>query len=537
MDNSSDAAVAKRTGKLSKGWKIAIIVILSVVVLFGAGFGIAVAVPYIEAASFDVSGTPFDSPYRLDENGWFVENIPYSEYLVYGSASAPFGTVYDIRDYGASPDADFAVNRDAINRAIEAASAAGGGTVLVDGGKYTAASVRLLSDVTLHIAQDSELCNVAFGVDGSEHPLNSFIYAEGARNIVVEGPGRISGNGATYCDPQEDSSLFYPLDTFNLKAYVLEHRKRIMPGKEHEMERDHLLAFNDCVNVVVRNVELYEAGSWTVRAENNDGLAFDRVIINNNIRVANTDGIDIVGGVNTTVTNCFIAAGDDAICIKTEDKDDSVDGVLVENCEIMSLANCFKIGTATCGEIKNVEVRDCYFFMPGIAGGYAGIAIESVDGAKVSEVSVHDIVMYHITSPLLIWLGYREDGSEMSDIEVYNITATGCDLPSAVVGCKDGGKTYTVKNVTLRNFSVSYREAEQDLRIYRGDEVYSGSMNMGGYPEITRVSHKYFINHTVSAYYDLPVYGLYAAFTENLSVENFVVRPRSVETRPHDNLG
>lgn len=537
MGNVSEKSPSTPVKKLSKGCKIAIAAVLAVVLVLGVGFGIAVAVPYIRAANFDVSGTAFDSPYRLDGKGWFIENVPYSEYLIDGAAYAePSETVYDVRDFGASPSADFSVNRDAINTAVETASAAGGGVVLVDGGKYTAASIKLLSDVTLRVAAGSELSNVCFGVDSAAHPLNSFIYAENAQNVTVEGPGRISGNGATYCEPQEDSSLFLPLDTFNLKAYVLEHRKRIMMGKEHEMERDHLLAFNDCVDVVVRNVELYEAGSWTVRAENNNGLTFERVIINNNVRVANTDGIDVVGGTDTRITDCFIAAGDDAICLKTEDADDVVDGVFVENCEVMSLANCFKVGTATCGAIRNVEVSDCYFFMPGIAGGYSGIAIESVDGASVSDIYVHDVTMYHVTSPLLVWLGYREDGSSLSNVTVANITAEGCDLPSAVVGCKDGRTTYTVKNVTLSNFAVTYREAKQDLEIYRGDDVYSGSMNMGGYPEITRVSHKYFINHTLSAYYDLPVYGLYAAYTENLTVTDFVVTPRSTETRPHDNV-
>ena len=78
----------RKRGKktLAKGWKIAIAVVVSAVLLCGAGFGIAVAVPYIEAANFDVSGTPFESPYRLDENGYFVANIPYGDYLVYDAA-------------------------------------------------------------------------------------------------------------------------------------------------------------------------------------------------------------------------------------------------------------------------------------------------------------------------------------------------------------------------------------------------------------------------------------------------------------------
>lgn len=71
---------------LAKGWKIAIAVVVSAALLCCAGFGIAVAVPYIEAANFNVSGTPFESPCRLDENGYFVANIPYGDYLVYDAA-------------------------------------------------------------------------------------------------------------------------------------------------------------------------------------------------------------------------------------------------------------------------------------------------------------------------------------------------------------------------------------------------------------------------------------------------------------------
>ena len=116
--------------------------------------------------------------------------------------------------------------------------------------------------------------------------------------------------------------------------------------------------------------------------------------------------------------------------------------------------------------VSGVTVRNCYFFMPGIAGGYAGIAIEATDGGKVSNVNVSDIYMDHVTSPLLIWLGYRKDGSALEDISVTGITSVGCDLPSAVVGYKKSGETHNVKNVTLADFDVTYREAKEDTNIY-----------------------------------------------------------------------
>ncbi len=202
----------------------------------------------------------------------------------------------------------------------------------------------------------------------------------------------------------------------------------------------------------------------------------------------------------------------------------------------MSLANCFKIGTATHNDIRNVTLKDSFFFMAGIAGGYAGIAIESTDGATVSGIKVQNIKMEHVTSPLLIWLGYRKDGAALSDVGIENIEAIGCDLPSAVVGYRNSDTTAYVRNVTLKNISVTYREAAEKLHIYRKDSAYEGKLNMGGYPEITRVSHKYLLNHELSAYYDLPVYGLYARYVDGLSVEDFSVTPRSANTRPHDNV-
>ena len=398
--------------------KITMAVVLGTVLLAGIAFGAFVAAMYIEAATFDVKGTPFESKYYMDEEGLFLANIPRDEYITDGTEYMEEGErIFDIRSYGASPEADFKTNRTAINAAITEA-------------------LRNISYET----DDRENTEHNAAADVNDATDNALIFAKNAENIVIEGPGRISGQGTTYCDPQEDSSFFYPLDTFNLKAYVLEHRKRIMPGKEHETKRDYLLAINYCKNVTVRNVELYEAGSWTVRTEGNDGLTFEKVVINNNVRVANTDGIDVMGGKNIVIRDCFISTGDDGVCLKTDPENVAVEGVLVENCEIFSLANCFKIGTATYHDVSDVTVRNCYFFMPGIAGGYAGIAIEATDGGKVSNVKLSNIYMDHVTSPLLIWLGYRKDGSALENISVTGITAVGCDLPSAVVGYKKGGE-------------------------------------------------------------------------------------------------
>lgn len=525
---------------MNKTLKIVLISVIAVVVIAAITLGSMVLATLYKKR--DTRGTPFESEYVLDESGCFIANIAFEKYL-YEPVYDESETLFDIRDYGADPNADFGVNREAINDAIAAANAAGGGVVLVDGGEYRAANVRLLSNVCLRIASGSALVNIDYATavkhnknyfsgEQNDPVYNGFIYAVGEKNVSVEGPGKIKCNGATYCDEAEDDSLFYPLSTFNLKTYVLEHRKRIMPGKDSELNRYYAIAFTDCENVRIYNLEIYESASWTCRMEANRNLTFSNVVINNNIRVANSDGIDIVGGENTLIENCFIATGDDAVCLKTEKGGEPVHGFILRDSEITSLANCFKTGTDTFNDISDIEVYNCKFFMPGIAGGYAGIALEATDGGTTSDVYIHDIEMFNVTSPLLIWLGNRGKGSSLQNVRIERITATETDLPSAITGCKDRN----VENVTVTDFYVTYREAASDLDIYRGDDAYSGRLNMAGYPEITRVSHKYIISHALSAYWDLPVYGLYVRYAENVVVNNFNAVPRSDETRPATNL-
>lgn len=504
-------------------------------------------VPLLRLALSDKSGTPFESEYRLDKNGYFIENIPKERYLT-DTPRKNGERIFDIRDYGASPDAHFKVNREAINRAISEASGTGGGVILVDGGEYTCANIRLKSHVTLRIERGSALSNITYDLDRAEnggfHALsenkvtghNGFIFADNEEDIVIEGPGKLKGNGAAYCQPQKDSSLFYPLDTFDLKTYISEHRKRIMMGRDHEMSRYFIMAINHCRNVTVRNLEIYESGSWTCRMDGNENLTFDSVIINNNIRVANSDGIDVMGGKNTLIKNCFIATGDDGVCLKTDPDSEPLENLTVENCEIMSLANCFKIGTATYHDISDITVRNCRFFMPGIAGGYGGIAIEATDGGTVKDIDIENICMDHVTSPFVIWLGYRRDGSSLKNVRISDIKADGCDIGCSITGYRKGGKVFSVKNVSLENVEIKYRRAKEHVRIFAGRGAYEGPLNMGGYPESTRVSHMYIKSHSLSPYFDLPSCGLFVRNTDGLSVKNFKVASRSENKRPFSNF-
>lgn len=484
--------------------------------------------------------------YSLTEgDGAHVANVPYDEYLQVAAFTDDLYWV-SVKDKGASVDNGARENTLALQDAIDDASANGNGrgAVEVSGGVYYTGTLYMKSGVTLYIAEDSALKLPGYDEYNSEEKRElldgALIRAEGVDDWKIVGPGKLDGNGTDYTKESENPTKNMPQETFNLKQKVLSYRARIRDRKSEEFGCNIIYA-RGCENVVISNVVLYEPSTWTVKLELCDGVDISDVVIDNNIYVANSDGLDICGTSNVKIEHCFIATGDDGIVLKSNVG--AIENVTVGDCEIMSLANNFKIGTETGYDVKNVNVSDCYFFCAEIAGGYSGIAIESVDGANVSGVTVSDIVMNNVPAALLIWLGCRLDDDKGSDgtmgsidgVTIKNVYAKDVDIASAIVGCEYDDKVYSVKNVILDNINIAYRECNEDLDIYNDSDVLH--KNMGGYPEITRVSHKFFASHELSTYHDMPVYGLYLYNVDNVKATSFRVVPRSVNTRPFTNAG
>src|SRR6185437_15585808 len=131
--------------------------------------------------------------------------------------------VFDVRAYGATGDGR-TVDTPAINRTIEAAAAAGGGTVLFPAGTYLCFSIHLKSYVDLFLSQGSTILAAAsplpgettgynggtydaaepktsydaFQDYGHNHWHNSLIWGEDIHDISITGPGLIYGKGLSF---------------------------------------------------------------------------------------------------------------------------------------------------------------------------------------------------------------------------------------------------------------------------------------------------------------------------------------------------
>jgi DNA sulfur modification protein DndE len=129
--------------------------------------------------------------------------------------------VFNVTDYGAVGDGK-TMNTDAINKAIVAANAAGGGKVVIPAGNWLTGPIQLLSNVELNTQQGT---NVTFSRNIDDYPLivSNFeglkavratppLSAYGQHNIAVTGPGVFDGGGEVW---RMVKKKFYPADKWD----------------------------------------------------------------------------------------------------------------------------------------------------------------------------------------------------------------------------------------------------------------------------------------------------------------------------------
>lgn len=459
--------------------------------------------------------------YTTDETASKIANIPYEKYIKKCSC-ADSAVIPSVNENARGEE-----NSRVINEAIAKLSENGGGTVRIPTGEYKISTVELKSNITLFVPDGTKLISLNCAEnENSESPLQgAVIIANDAKNIELTGGGTICGSGRSYTNDAENEEPLYALEEFNLYTRVIECRKRIRFA--NGCARSSIINFSNCSDVNINNIILNESAMWTLVISNCDHVNINNTVIDNNMHVANTDGIDITGGTDIKISNCFIATADDGIVLKPIDH--LISDVTVSDCVVSSFANCFKIGTETQKDVNNIKVNNCYFFIPdGMTYGYSGIAVESADGSNISNVNIDNITMDGVSSPLLIWLGNRmkyDKGTvgSISDISISNVEAVNTEMPSAITGCKANGKTYYVENVSLKNFSVTYRDTKENLSVKKS----VSEISMSDYPDIVRVSHFYFIDHKYSGYWDLPCYGIFVRHTKNTDYSGYTCTPRS----------
>jgi hypothetical protein len=292
--------------------------------------------------------------------------------------------VFDITAFGAKSDGQ-TINTSAIQKAIDACHAAGGGTVLVPRGVFVSGSLRLKSRVTLKVEKDAILRGSPKIADYTDEtsPLHwggvwafaasqwkqCLIYAEDAEQIGIEGPGTIDGQGG--------------------------RERKVFPNA-NDPRRPMLVRVVGCRKVTVRDVTLLDPPSFTTFFLRSEDILIDRVTIRSR-HSTNGDGLDFDGCKRVRIKDCDIDAGDDGIAPKVFHPDWPNEDFEISGCHITSRWHAIRIGTESIAAIRRLTVRDCVFTQC-----QGGIKIESCEGALFEDLSFSGIEMKQVCQPFMV---------------------------------------------------------------------------------------------------------------------------------------
>jgi polygalacturonase len=443
-----------------------------------------------------------------------------------GAAVAATGDAhFDIRSFGASGDGK-TIDSPAINRAIAAAAAAGGGVVHIPAGTYACYSIRLASSIALLLepgatilaaappgydAAESNAPWEAYQDFGHNHWHNSLIWGEDLHDVALLGPGRIWGRGLSRGEWAEAG----------------------LPPADAPGAGDKAIALKRCRNVLLRDFSILAGGHFGILATGVDNLAIDGISID-----TNRDGMDIDSCRNVYISNCSVnSPWDDGICLKSSfalGEARATENVTISGCHVTGyrlgtmLDGTFeplaaatrqtptgriKLGTESNGGFTNISISNCTF------ESCRGFALETVDGGTVEDISVTGITMRDIpNAPFFLRLGARlrgPPGITAGRLRRIIISDVVCDAPAnAMPAIISGIPGHPVEDVTISNVYLVQRGGGSAERV-----AIDPPEEETDYPEPSRFG-------------PLPAQALFVRHARNLEVSHLEIASKTPDARP-----
>lgn len=370
-------------------------------------------------------------------------------FVISGSAE-----VIDITLRGAKGDG-VTDNTDIFQKAIDDCSRNGGGTVRVPTGTYLIRPVELKSDVNLHLdfgalllgsTKLSDYDNAFPMKNGSMNQSSGLLYARGQKNISLTGAGIIDGQGGS------------PTFQFGNDA-------------DGGPKRPKIIYLVECKGVTVSGLTLRNSAYWVQHYERCEDVIIRGLKVFSHCNY-NNDGLD-VDARNVIISDCYIDVEDDAICFKS-DHPEFCENITVSNCVTASNCNAIKFGTASHGGYRNIAVSNCIVrrasednirhwskqlqYVSADVTVLSGIAIEMVDGGIIDGITVSNVSMRDVQTPIFVRLGdrnrtFRKEGGVLKNINIDNIMATAESLITCSITGVEG---LLVENVSISNVQISY---------------------------------------------------------------------------------
>ena len=375
---------------------------------------------------------------------------------------------FNVRDHGALGDGQ-TLDSPAIQSAIDACAAQGGGTITLPAGHYVSGSLFLRDNISLHLDPGAVIL-------GSENPEDypivhsrwegkhqetyaPLIAGQSINNITVTGRGTIDGRGAIWWQAKKDGSLKHP--------------------------RPRLISFSDCTNILIEGITAINSPSWTINPIHCQNVNIRGITIINPTDSPNTDGINPDSCRLVRISDCYVSVGDDCITIKSGTEHEHPNryapcrDIAITNCTLERGHGGVVIGSEMSGGVKNVVISNCVFI-----GTDRGIRIKSRRGrgGEIEDIRVSNLIMDGVLCPFTMNLYYHigvrgnTDVSDKNPRSVDDTTPRLRRIHFSHITARDvkhaAGFLYGLAEMPLEDISFT------DVSISISDEADSG------YPEM-----------------------------------------------------
>lgn len=375
---------------------------------------------------------------------WLVAVVVGAAIGLPTSADATPLADFNVRDFGATGNGS-SNDTPAIQRAIDAASAAGGGTVLFPSGTYQSRNtIHLRSNITMQLnagatirgasnddydeAEDNP--NDDYQDYGHSHFHNAMIYGDRLNNIAFVGDGVIDGGG------------------------------NLITGNPDDGEADKIISLTRCNGLNVGDgLTLRRGGHFAMLINGCTNVTSDDLTIDT---ASDRDGWNVISTINVRITNANISANDDALAFKS----DYALGAKLPNGNVTvhdsflaaECCNALMFGSETCGDFTGYDFQRITIE----GSNKSGLGMVSMDGTVISDVHYKDITMTNVRAAITQKVGTRRrcgnspGVGRIHNITYENITSSGQDSSNfSATLWGESGANNKISDVTFTNVNLT----------------------------------------------------------------------------------